>query len=296
MKSSTPKPGRWRRALALALALLPLAAAAGDVMDRIARRGQINIGFRDESPPFSFVDNGQPVGYSIELCQGIVERIRAELNLPELPVRYFPVPADQMVRLMSSSGTIDLLCAGTSDTEERRKSMAFSTPIFITAAKFMVRKQDGITSAAQLKGQPVSIVGRTTAETAVPAYSKDKGLALKVSPALNPDAAFGLLALGQVRAYVRDEVMLLNQLSQQKDPAQYLILPEEVSEEVNAIVLPKGDPLLQKAVDQGLALQVRSRRAAELYLKWFIKPHAGSPAGLGLPMSPQLKAEFDRLR
>ena len=286
---------RWHRFFALLLAALPWMAAAGEAMDRIALRGQINIGFREESPPFSFLDQGKPVGYSIDLCMGIAERIRGELGKPELPVRFFPVPADQMVRVMSS-GNIDLLCAGTSDTEERRKTMAFSIPIFISAAKFMVRAQDQISSAKQLKGQPVSFVGRTTAEAAVPAYSEQNGLALKPIPSLNPDAAFGQLALGHAKAYVRDEVMLLNQRSQQKDPAAFVILPEDVSLEVNAIALPKGDPLLQKAVDQGLALQVRSRRANELYLQWFIKPHAGSPGGLGLPMSPELKAEFDRLR
>ncbi len=286
---------RWRHTLACLLMLLPLVAAAGEAMDRIARRGQIHIGFREDSPPFSFVDQGKPVGYSIDLCMGIADRIRAELNKPDLPVRFFPVPADQMVRVMSS-GNIDLLCAGTSDTEERRKTMAFSVPIFLSTAKFMVRAQDNITSAKQLKGQPVAIVGRTTAETAVPAFSDEHGLALKVVPALNPDAAFGQLTLGHAKAFARDEVMLLNQRSQQKDPSAFVILPEDVSVEVNAIALPKGDPVLQKAVDQGLALQVRSRRANELYLQWFIKPHAGSPSGLGLPMSPALKAEFDRLR
>ena len=289
--SATLIDRHWRRVLALLLLAAPLAAMAGEAMDRIARRGQINIGFREESPPFSFLHKGQPVGYSIELCLGIAERIRAELGQPELPVRFLPVGADQMLRVMTTGG-VDLLCAGTSDTEERRKIMAFSTPIFISAAKFMVRKQDGITSSAQLKGQPVALVDRTTAGPAVAAYSKKHGLALKPSPALNPDAAFGQLVLGQARAYVRDEVMLLNQRSQQKQPDDFLILPDEVSEEVNAIALPKGDPDLQRAVDQGLALQVRSRRAAELYLKWFIKPHVGSPGGLGLPMSPQLKAEF----
>lgn len=291
---SFPSPGRWRGAGAALLLALPLAAAAGDAMDRIAQRGQIHIGYREESPPFSFLHMGQPVGYSIDLCMGIAERIRAELGKP-LPVRYVPVAADQMVRVMSG-GSVDLLCAGTSDTEERRKTMSFSTPIFITTAKFMVRAKDQIKTAKQLQGQSVAVIARTTAEGAVMAYSQQHNLALKTSAALNPEAALGQLEIGQAKAYLRDEVMLLNQRAMQKQPADYVVLPEEVSVEVNAIVLPKGDPLLQKAVDQGLALQVRSGRAEQLYQQWFVNPHPGSPGGLKLPMPPQLKAEFDRLR
>jgi glutamate/aspartate transport system substrate-binding protein len=296
MGSKTRALGAGLRALGLAvLAVLPLAASAGDAMDRILRRDQIIVGYRDDSPPFSFVVDGRPMGYSIDLCMGIVERIRAELGKPQLPFRLVPVPSDQMIRVVSTGG-VDLLCAGTSDTEERRASIAFSTPIFITAAKFMVRARDGITAAKQLQGQTVAVVARTTAEGATQAYSQKNGLALKVSPALNPDAAIGQLVLGHAKAYLRDEVMLLNQRALQKQPADYIVLPEEVSEEVNAIALPKGDPLLQKAVDQGLALQVRSGRAAALYEQWFVKPHAGSAEGLKLPMPAPLKAEFDRLR
>ena len=287
--------GGWRRWWLLALWVAPAAATAGEVMDRIVRRDAIHIGYREESPPFSFLSNGQPVGYSIDLCRGIAERIRAVLGKPALPLRFMPVAADQMMRVMSG-GTVDLLCAGTSDTDERRQSMAFSTPIFITTAKFMVRAKDQVRSARQLQGQTVAVIGRTTAEGAVAAYSIQHNLALKVSTVLNPEAALSQIELGQARAFVRDEVMLLNQRAQQQQPADYVILPEEVSIEVNAIVLPKGDPDLQKAVDQGLALQVRSGRADALYDQWFVKPHAGSSGGLKLPMPSQLKAEFDRLR
>jgi glutamate/aspartate transport system substrate-binding protein len=286
---------RTRHAFAACLLALPLAAAAGDVMDRIARRDAVLVGFREESAPFSYVHNGQPVGYSVELCKGIVERIRAVLGKQALPIRFIPVQADQMVRVIGSGG-IDLMCAGTSDTEERRKTMSFSTPIFVTTSKFMVRAADQIKSAKDLQGQPVAVLSRTTAETAVPAYSTQHNLSLKLSPAVSADAALGQLDLGHAKAYLRDEVMLLNQRAMAKKPADYVLLPEEVSVEINAIALPKDDPDLQKAVDQGLALQVRSGRADALYKQWFIDAHAGSPGGLNLPMSRQLKAEFDRLR
>lgn len=284
------------RCLAAASLALPLAAAAGDVTDRIALRDQIIIGYRTESPPFSFHDPaGQPVGYSIDLCRGIAERIRAELNKPKLTLRFVPVPSDQMVRIVSA-GNVDLLCAGTSDTEERRQTMAFSIPIFVTNAKFLVRLKDNIGSVRQLKGQTVAVLGRTTAEVVVPAYSERTGLDLQISRALTADAAIGQLNLGQAKAYARDEVLLLSQLAQLKNENEYGVLQDVISTEINAIALPKGDPLLQKAVDQGIALMVRSGQADALYKKWFIDPHVGAPNGLRLRMPAELKEWFDKLR
>lgn len=284
----------WCCAIAIVLAL-PFAASAGEVTDRIALRQQITIGYREESPPFSFLVNGQPVGYSIDLCRGIAERIRAELGKPNLPLRFVPVPADQMVRIVSNGG-VDMLCAGMSDTEDRRKTIAFSIPVFVTNAKFLVRLKDSIGSARQLKGATVAVLGRTTAETAVPAYSEKTNLDLQLSRALTPEAAIGQLDLGQVKAYARDEVMLLSQLARLKNEKDYGVLPEVISTEINAIALPKGDALLQKAVDQGIALMVRNGKAEALYKQWFIDPHPGAPAGLRLAMPAELKEWFDKLR
>src|SRR5690606_14774255 len=142
-----------------------------------------------------------------------------------------PVPSDQMVRIVSA-GNVDLLCAGTSDTEERRQTMAFSIPIFVTNAKFLVRLKDSIGSARQLKGQAIAVLGRTTAETVVPSYSERTGLDLRISRALTAEAAIGQLELGQVRAYARDEVMLLSQLAGLKNEGDYGVLPDVISTEI----------------------------------------------------------------
>ena len=130
----------------------------------------------------------------------------------------------------------------------------------------------------------------------MPAYSARTGLDLQISRALNAEAAIGQLDLGQVKAYARDEVLLLSQLAQLKNEKDYGVLQDVISTEINAIALPKGDALLQKAVDQGIALMVRSGQAEALYKKWFIDPHAGAPTGLRLPMPAELKEWFDKLR
>ncbi|MGE0497628.1 MAG: amino acid ABC transporter substrate-binding protein [Ramlibacter sp.] len=282
--------------LALAAAALPAAGWAQDAFKRVAQRDQINLGYREDAPPFSFLDaKRQPVGYSLDFCRAMAERIRLETGKPNLRIKLIPVAADQLERVVSSGG-VDLMCAGTSDTAARRERMAFSQPVFISSVKFMVPAKARLTTAAQLAGKTVAVLGRTTAESAVKAYAERTGVAIKVARVVSPEAALSQLQLGQAAAFARDEVLLLNQRAGLANPDSLALLPESISTETIAIALPRGDAGLQRVADQTMALMVRSGQAEALYAQWFVKPHAGAPKGLNLPLSPALKAEFDKLR
>ena len=280
--------------LFIALAAGPAAALEG-ALKRIADRQQVNVGYSEDAPPFSFKDaKGQPVGYSLDLCMEIVARLKQEIGQPQLRVKLLPVPPDQLPRLVGSGG-VDLMCAGVSDTPGRRKTMAFSTPIFLSSVKLMVPAQGGARAATDLKGQAVAVLGRTTAEAAVQQFSKDRGLSLRLSRVVSPDAALSQLRLGQAGAWARDEILHLGTLAREADRAKFTLLGESLSTEVIAIALPR-DAGLQRVVDQGLALAVRGGKVDAAYNRWFVQPHAGAPGGLKLALSPALKAEFDRLR
>ena len=49
---------------------------------KIKDTGVINIGYRDSSIPFSYLDDNQkPVGFAIDICLKIVEAVKKELKL-----------------------------------------------------------------------------------------------------------------------------------------------------------------------------------------------------------------------
>ena len=57
-------------ALALACLAVPLPAHAGPTLDRIKASGTIQMGYREDSAPFSYKDrDGRIRGYSVELCE-----------------------------------------------------------------------------------------------------------------------------------------------------------------------------------------------------------------------------------
>src|SRR5262245_36528056 len=106
------------RALLAALLLVPLAARAEDLsgadnsapppvteenspavlsgtLKTIRDAGAVTIGYREASFPFSYVrQGGAPIGYSIDLCLGIVDEIKRELGGVPKDIRYQLVTAD----------------------------------------------------------------------------------------------------------------------------------------------------------------------------------------------------------
>ncbi len=54
----------------------PPARALTGVLKRIKEAGAVRIGYREGAIPFSFLGpDGRPYGYSIDICQAIVEDI-----------------------------------------------------------------------------------------------------------------------------------------------------------------------------------------------------------------------------
>src|ERR1700722_6891440 len=92
--------------LLLAACVLTTAAAAqtggnegrGPTLAAIKNADVVHLGYRESSPPFSFIDpSGRPIGYSLELCEAIVDEISAEFGHPNLKIEYVKVTSDDRI-------------------------------------------------------------------------------------------------------------------------------------------------------------------------------------------------------
>src|SRR5580698_10592744 len=107
----------WPGGLLLAASLLATAAAAqtggeglSPTLANIKATHTVRLGYREASPPFSFLDQAnRPIGYSLELCQAIVDEIGVEVDDPALKIEYVPVtPETRIPALLNNK--IDLEC------------------------------------------------------------------------------------------------------------------------------------------------------------------------------------------
>lgn len=288
-----------RRAL-LPLGLFAIAiphwAQAQATLEKIKSRGQINVGYRALAAPFSFHETAEkPLGYSIEFCKPIIERLRQAAGNTKLPVRYIETEVDARVRLLAE-GSVDLLCENVTDTPERRARVDFSTPIFVDAIQVAVRNKDRISTLAQLQGKSIVGIDGSTAAPALQRYAQPRALNWQLAKAVNPDAALGQLQMGWAAGYARDGVMLAAQLAGLPDAADYSILPERLSVEPIAIAYRKGDAAMGALVNASIKESMRSGAAQGWYEQWFLKPAKPGGKPLAAAMPAEMKALFEAAR
>ena len=108
----------------------------------------------------------EPVGYSLDLCEIVVEEIVAELA-KDVRVELKPVTPENRFDKVTS-GEIDLECGSTTNNAERRKTVAFSPTMFVTGTKLMVRRGSGILNFRNLADKTVVLTRGTVHATASP--------------------------------------------------------------------------------------------------------------------------------
>src|SRR6266704_6071711 len=70
----------------------------------------VRLGYRESSPPFSFLDQAnRPIGYSLELCEAIVDEIGIEVDDADLRIEYVKVTSDDRIQAVLQN-KIDLEC------------------------------------------------------------------------------------------------------------------------------------------------------------------------------------------
>src|ERR1700760_3441749 len=161
-------------AVALLAGLLATGAAAqsggeglSPTLAAIKSSHVVHLGYRESSPPFSFLDQAnRPIGYSLELCEAVVEEIGAEVDDPNLKIEYVKVTSDDRIPAVVDK-KIDLECGSTTANAERAKQVAFSPLMFVAGTKLMVPKASGVNQVADLKGKTVVVPLVTTTEQAM---------------------------------------------------------------------------------------------------------------------------------
>jgi ABC-type amino acid transport substrate-binding protein len=259
-------------------------------LKKINDTGEIRIGYRENSPPFAFLDSKQkPLGYSLDLCEIVVEEIVAELG-KDLRIIRRPVTPENRFDLVNS-GDVDLECGSTTNNLERRKTMAFSPTMFVTGTKLLVRRGSGIQNFRDLAGKTVVLTRGTVHETAIPKLAQRQNLPIKFVFGSDHGESFQLLAAGKADAFANDDVQLYGMVAEKKAAADFRVVGDFLTYADYALMFRKDDPEFAEVVDRAFHKLAGSREIVAIYERWFQKP---LPSGvrLNMPMSPHLEELF----
>src|SRR5271165_341211 len=260
-------------------------------LKKIKDSKEVTLGYRESSVPFSYLNKpGDPVGYSIDLCNAVVEEVSAELEGIEIAVHYKKVTAETRIPEVRS-GEIDLECGSTTANFERKKEVAFSPIFFVAGTKLLVPRSSDIASYRDLRGKTVVVTAGTTNEAALRALSDKQQLGVKFVVGQDHAQSFAMLKEGKADAFATDDVLLYGLLATTKSGDQYHIVGDYLSYDPYGLMYRKDDPDFAAVVDRAFSRLAQSREIVQLYNRWF---QTRLPGGehLDLPMSPQLEEIF----
>ena len=247
------------------------AAAQEDTLAKIKRTGALTIGFRESSPPFSFVTAGnpKPQGYSIDLCLRIADGVKKELALSQLDVKWVKVTPEDRIAAVAN-GAVDIECGSTTKTLGRMAQVDFTVLTFLDGGSLLTTRAANIKKLADVAGKRVAVIAGTTTEAAV--RDMVKKLALQNVKLLGvKDHSEGLAALDAARidAYASDRTLLAGLAVTSKDPAKLYLIEDFISFEPYALMIRRGDANFRLAVDRTLIRLYRNAEAVPIYEKWF---------------------------
>jgi len=242
----------------------------------------IRIAYRTEARPFSFLnDNKEIAGFTIDICKLVVNSIQQQLGLDQIKIDWVPVTVETRFSTVAE-GKADMECGSSTVTLGRMKEVDFSNYVFIETTGVLVRRDQNFHSFADLTSKKVAVISGTTNERAIRSQLQQQKIDATVVAVKNRDEGTAMLESGAVDGYASDKLLLVG--ANFKNPDALIMLPDDLSVEPYAIVLPRGDWAFRLAVNTGLAQIYRTGQIAVLVNAWFSK--------VGLHTGPVLRIMY----
>ena len=223
--------------------------------------GVLTVGFDQDFPPMGFVgDDGEFTGFDIELAKEAAKRLGMECKLQ-------PIAWDSK-DMELTSGTIDCIWNGFT-IQGREDAYEWTTPYMDNSQVFVVRKDDGISSSADLSGKVVEVQADSSAEAALKEMPELTGTFASLQTTPDYNTAFMDLESGAVDAIAMDVIVAGYQIQQRN--ADFVILDDEIASEQYGVGFAKGNTELRDQIQGALEEMAKDGTLKSISEKWFGK-------------------------
>lgn len=251
-------------------------AAAYDLstedIQKIIKRGKLEVGCKADVLKFGYQDtaSGKYEGLEIDISYAIAGAIfgctMEEAKAKEL-CNFTAVTAATRGELLDN-GTIDIVAATFTIKPERLELWNFSTPYFTDHVGFLVKKDAGYKSAADLDGCIIGVASGSSTQKAIESYLAENNIAAKVTfqefdtyPLIS-----AALSTGNVDCFSVDRSILA---AYNDDTTE--ILPDEFGPQDYGIATKKGNDGLTTLVDQVVTGMLADGTMDSLLKTWGIE-------------------------
>ncbi len=195
---------------------------------------KIVIGTSADYPPFEFYQDGEIVGFEVDLMRMIANHLKKTLVIQDLPF-------ESLIAALQSK-RIDLGISAFSKTPERLEKVDFSIPYHQSYTVLIVKKDSAIQSFQDLSNKTVGVQQGSSYETLIQQHWKTQVPNLQLrSLSKIPDLLQDFHS-GRIQALVVGNTEGSNLVAKNPD---FKIIPIAGTEVSYAIAFPKGSPLVE---------------------------------------------------
>jgi glutamate/aspartate transport system substrate-binding protein len=245
-----------------------LAKDSEGTLDKIARTGEILIGYRTDASPLSYENaDGNPSGYSVDLCRRIAAGVKAHLGKDDIETKFVPITSDERISAIVS-GKIDIECGSTTITLSRLERVDFTLPTFVTGGSVLTLADSGIKTMPDLAGHTVAAVEGTTTVEQLRNYLSENLIDAKLVVVADRTAGMGQLNKGKVDAFASDQIVLIGQIIEAPFPKRYWLMDETFSYEPYGFVVRRNDADFRLVANKAIAQLYRSEQHIDIFHQW----------------------------
>lgn len=215
---------------------------------------KIYVGTNAEFPPFEYLEDDKVVGFDIELIDEIGKKLGVEMEIIDMEFDGL-LPALQLKK-------IDMIIAGMSETEERKKAVSFSNSYYTASQVIIVEKNNNnIKTFNDLVGKKVGVMLGFTGDIVV---SEIQGVEIERFDA--PYAGIMALNNAKIDALVLDSEPAKEYVKQNKN---LKIVETGIEKEEYAMAFRKNDTALLEKINKALEEIKKDGTYEKLIKKYF---------------------------
>ena len=237
------------------------APAADNSLIKVKESGEFILGLDATFKPMGYTDeNNEIVGFDIDCAEEVCKRMG--VTLVKQPINWDTKEEDLKL------GKIDCIWNGMSVNPSRAEAMNLSDPYMKNSMVFVVKKDSGYGSQADLTGKTIAVQNGSTAQEILEAsdlYTNETPVTINAI-ATNVEA-LQQLELGLVDSVFLDSVVANYEIK--TSGKDYVVLPDGLEEEEYAIGFRKEDQALRDEVQKILSEMKADGTLGNISTEWF---------------------------
>jgi glutamate/aspartate transport system substrate-binding protein len=264
------------------------------VLKKVKETGKVTVGYAESWFPLSYLDRSKnPIGYSIDVCNKVVDAVKADLKQPGLKVEMKPIKVEDATSYIVS-GVIDIHCGPVLNTWAAKGRVDFGLTYFVKRYRFASHEWAHMNEGSDMENKSFStIYGESM--SALQALDTAQNYKAKIIPYRSIDEAFSVFRDDAVQAVFLDEISLAQGVakSPSTDPAMVRMSDAAFGAEPYSLVFAKNDAPFKRVLLGAMRQLYSSGGIQSIYGKWFNSPIPPGGINLGLPVNETLGKVFE---